>query len=219
MTFKILAPGIVEFENVISNTNELILKIETLDEKINLNLDKTLLEPWKNWVYNYENKERPTLCMSKIIPAITEMNPRDIFYEDQKYITECLENAIAYSKKEYCNIYNNLEKIIKSREKFSKLLKYSQGHLMPEHADHGTTSRALSLIVYLNDNYSGGELFFRHFGITAKPSAGSVLCFPSNFIYLHEVKEITFGNRYSYPVWFHNQEKPILPKNEKNVKV
>lgn len=219
MTYNILAPGIVEFLNIVDDPKLLVKKIEDLDLKIINNKNQTSLKSWEPWIYKYDNPDLPILCMSKIVPASDELNKHDIFYNDQVKITEIFENAIQKSTDMYCNIYTNLSKSLKSKERFAKLLKYSSGSMMPAHSDNGYTSRILSLIVYLNDDYDGGELFFKNFDLTIKPKPGSVLCFPSSFIYLHEVKEIKFGVRYSYPVWFHSKVKQDLPINEKLVKL
>jgi predicted 2-oxoglutarate/Fe(II)-dependent dioxygenase YbiX len=60
------------------------------------------------------------------------------------------------------------------------------------------------VLLYLNDDYEGGEITFRNSKITFKPKPGSVLFFPSNFLYVHEVAPITKGPRYALPNWYHN---------------
>ncbi len=58
----------------------------------------------------------------------------------------------------------------------------------------------LSIVGFLNDDYEGGEfLFSRKHEIPLK--AGDILVFPSNFMYPHEVKEVTKGERYSFVAW------------------
>lgn len=52
-------------------------------------------------------------------------------------------------------------------------------------------------IIYLNDNYSGGDLTFSQHNISISPSAGSVIAFDPGFNNLHGVTEITEGNRYT----------------------
>ncbi len=210
---NILAPGIVECENTLDNPSIIIDKIELLEEKINNNKNKTLLKPWQNWVYDYKNKDTVSLCLFKFVPKVSHISKHDIFYDDQSYISESLYNAVETSLKKYYDVYPRAEKNIKSQEKFVKLLKYYPGSFMPAHSDHGITSRTISSVLYLNDNYSGGELYFPYFDITFKPKAGSVILFPSNFMYVHEVKTITDGIRYSFPNWFHNLEKQLLPEN------
>jgi hypothetical protein len=84
------------------------------------------------------------------------------------------------------------------------LLRYDETGHLPAHQDQGISSRVLSVLLYLNDDYEGGEIEFRHSGIKFKPEAGSVLFFPSNFLYVHEVYPVTRGPRYALPNWYHN---------------
>jgi len=58
----------------------------------------------------------------------------------------------------------------------------------------------LTIVGCLNDNYEGGDLVF-FTDTPIKMKAGSLLIFPSNFLYPHEVKLITKGTRYSIVSW------------------
>jgi predicted 2-oxoglutarate/Fe(II)-dependent dioxygenase YbiX len=51
----------------------------------------------------------------------------------------------------------------------------------------------------LNDDYEGGNFVVA--GKTFRTAAGSALIFPSNFMYPHEVIEISEGTRYSVTCW------------------
>jgi predicted 2-oxoglutarate/Fe(II)-dependent dioxygenase YbiX len=58
----------------------------------------------------------------------------------------------------------------------------------------------LSVVGSLNDNYKGGE--FVMFEDTHIPlTAGSVMVFPSVFLYPHRVQAVTEGIRYSLVSW------------------
>jgi hypothetical protein len=61
-------------------------------------------------------------------------------------------------------------------------------------------------ILYLNDNYGGGEIYFPQHEIEISPQAGSLLLFEGSHEYLHGVKEITFGNRYTILAFWDNEE-------------
>ena len=52
-------------------------------------------------------------------------------------------------------------------------------------------------ILYLNDNYEGGELYFTHHDIIIKPEAGMFITFPGGVENIHGVTEITSGTRYT----------------------
>ena len=55
-----------------------------------------------------------------------------------------------------------------------------------------------STVIYLNDEYEGGEIYFPKQGFSTKAKKYSAIFFPGNDrAYLHGVKEITSGNRYT----------------------
>lgn len=85
------------------------------------------------------------------------------------------------------------------------LLKYGTGEHFGRHFDGGIgTNRCVSAVLYLNDDYDGGEIEFIHFGIKLKPAAGTLLLFPSDYAYEHRVHELKNGVRYTAPTWFHD---------------
>jgi len=79
--------------------------------------------------------------------------------------------------------------------------KWNQGQYMGPHFDgqDGDSTLAFSLVAYINDDYEGGEIHFPNQNITLKPKAGSMIMFPSQLPYLHEVKPIISGTRYMSP--------------------
>jgi len=85
-----------------------------------------------------------------------------------------------------------------------ELLRYKKGYFYKLHIDKiaSANDRTLSCIIALNDDYNGGEIAFFYRKKIIKLKRGSVLIFPSNFIYPHEVLPITSGERYSIVTWF-----------------
>lgn len=204
------AIGLVEYKNAIKETNSLLDYIENLDIKIENNKTKTVFKNWSKWKYDSKNDSKYSLCFAKPVPFPNEIDKNDLFYNEQYYISSILHGAIDDAILKYYDVYPRSETNVKSKERFTRLLKFIDSDFMPSHSDHGTTSRVISAILYLNENYDGGELHFPYLDITIKPSSGSVILFPSNFIYTHEVKKITSGTRYSFPNWFHNINTPNL---------
>ena len=86
------------------------------------------------------------------------------------------------------------------------MLRYSGGQEYKAHAD-GTTAggRAVSAILYLNDDYEGGEVEFVNFGVKIKPKAGMLLLFPSNYPYTHIAHPVTSGTKYAIVTWIHDR--------------
>jgi predicted 2-oxoglutarate/Fe(II)-dependent dioxygenase YbiX len=58
----------------------------------------------------------------------------------------------------------------------------------------------LTILGVLNDDYEGGDLVLWE-DTYMRPKKGSVLVFPSNFLYPHKVDTITKGTRYSFVSW------------------
>ena len=66
------------------------------------------------------------------------------------------------------------------------------------HADHGPAyACTVSAVIYLNDDYEGGELYFPRLDkLTYKPKAGDIAIFPSNYIYEHASLDMISGTKY-----------------------
>jgi hypothetical protein len=73
---------------------------------------------------------------------------------------------------------------------------------VPEHrARARAVDRDISVLIYLNDNHSGGELDFKRLSYTLKPKAGMLVGFPSDVRYEHMAKPVISGRRYSLASW------------------
>jgi predicted 2-oxoglutarate/Fe(II)-dependent dioxygenase YbiX len=86
--------------------------------------------------------------------------------------------------------------------------RYLPGTMMRKHYDHIHSIfdgqykgiPILSALGVLNDGYEGGEfMFFDTYEVPLK--GGDIMIFPSNFMYPHEVKEMTKGERYTFVAW------------------
>lgn len=98
-----------------------------------------------------------------------------------------------------------IEEPIQFREGFN-LLRYQTGQEYHAHYDGGTTSgRAVSPILYLNDDYTGGEIEFVNQEIKIKPEAGDFLIFPANFAFRHIAHPVKTGTKYAIVTWLHDR--------------
>ena len=83
------------------------------------------------------------------------------------------------------------------------LLRYNTGGYYREHVDNSPDLlRTLAISINLNDDYVGGEVAFFGNKMHVKGGVGSVVAFPANFMYPHQVLDITEGTRYSIVTWF-----------------
>ena len=70
------------------------------------------------------------------------------------------------------------------------------------------TTRKLSMVCWLNEDFEGGEFEFHHSSIgkednIIKPTKGTIVFFPSWVA--HKVHPVTKGTRYSLVTWFRGQ--------------
>lgn len=86
--------------------------------------------------------------------------------------------------------------------------RYKPGNTMVEHCDHLTSLfegkdhgiPILTFLAVLNDEFSGGELVL--WGDTPVPMrAGTIVVFPSNFLFPHRIDPVIDGLRYSAVSW------------------
>tara|TARA_R100001015_G_C4633546_1_gene198675 strand:- start:3824 stop:4387 length:564 start_codon:yes stop_codon:yes gene_type:complete len=87
------------------------------------------------------------------------------------------------------------------------LLKYKPGGKYEIHVDNDTGAyRTLSCIINLNDDYKGGDLVFfnpmnKKEYKRVKCKTGTIIFFPSTFLFPHAIEPITKGVRYSIVSW------------------
>lgn len=83
-----------------------------------------------------------------------------------------------------------------------ELLQYSEECFYKEHVDSfSNLHRHIAVSFHLNDDYEGGEFGFYNGRHKVKAKKGSVVIFPSNFMYPHEIFPVTKGKRYSIITW------------------
>ena len=128
---------------------------------------------------------------------LTFETPTDLFYWN--FIKKEIEKLYVFYKAKFPKM---------SSEKIDQidLLKYKPGGKYEIHTDHFTNSpRHLSIIINLNDEYEGGDLVFTDQKDNVikrlKLGKGSILFFPSNFMYPHSIQPIKKGTRYSIVAW------------------
>ncbi len=91
-----------------------------------------------------------------------------------------------------------------------QLVRWRTGMHMPPHADranpdgspHGMPFRDFASIVYLNDGYDGGELYFPRLDLTVKPATGMLLAFTGGWHHEHGVLKVLAGDRLTMPAFY-----------------
>jgi hypothetical protein len=92
--------------------------------------------------------------------------------------------------------------------------KYPTGSYADPHSDSseldGTPNawqmNKYACILYLNKSYTGGEIYFPQHNLDISPGAGSLVVFEGSHEYLHGVREITGGDRFTILAFWDNAE-------------
>jgi hypothetical protein len=132
---------------------------------------------------------------------------------ERNFIIDC-EKALYLAVVEYCRVFPVATESIKWRVR-GHIATYRNGQNIGCHSDvsvpgeigeppinQKSLHNTLTAAMLWTDDYQGGELEFRTWGISVKPPAGSILLYPSTFIGAHEVLPTTSGERISYLQWF-----------------
>jgi Rps23 Pro-64 3,4-dihydroxylase Tpa1-like proline 4-hydroxylase len=83
------------------------------------------------------------------------------------------------------------------------LVKFDDGYKMGRHVDDLSLEWLhIAVIYYINDDYDGGEISFIDHNIKIKPKHNSLVIFPGNKNYMHEVLQVIGNDRYSSTLWF-----------------
>jgi hypothetical protein len=130
-------------------------------------------------------------------------------YKNNKDILEILDGIIKRLKPIIDNFFG-----VDASPTSPAIVKWKKGHYQEPHADKEMTDSGnegkpndfpwydLSTVIYLNEDYDGGKLFFPQHDLEFSPSSGSVYFFPGDKNYVHGVSEITSGERFTCPFFW-----------------
>ena len=195
---KIQYDKIHYYRNVIVDPEFLINLIERSDSSLT---ETSSIPKWSKWSasgdieYTFGYQKRFT-------------NNVDIdLNSDIRRINNILREAILISSEDYSKTHGI---DIGSLMPLS-ISKYSTGKSMGPHVDdYGDGENPnISVVLYLNDNYDGGEIYFKEQDIKIKPEAGSIVIFPSVEPYYHESLPVTNGIKYMCPGFWRKTNKVV----------
>lgn len=102
-----------------------------------------------------------------------------------------------------CNWIKNELRISNIYPEHTEIVKWPESSKQPVHRDLSRKTTVFTSVLYLNDNFQGGETYFPDIGEVVKPRTGRIVGFPGTLV-LHGVQKILTGTRYTVPCWFTN---------------
>jgi Rps23 Pro-64 3,4-dihydroxylase Tpa1-like proline 4-hydroxylase len=106
-----------------------------------------------------------------------------------------------------------MEKFTPGRPIYSdsaQIVRWSAGAELPPHADNiepdgrpnATPHRSHSSVLYLNDGFVGGEIYFPGLQVRVRPEPGLLIAFTAGTEHVHGVLPILSGERFTLAGWF-----------------
>ncbi|MCZ6604194.1 MAG: 2OG-Fe(II) oxygenase [Alphaproteobacteria bacterium] len=157
-------------------------------------------------------------CLERNIKLVAKDAPGNEFFDDRYlWITSLPETepkAKWFMQEARMRICEILQRFYEETEPIYsdtiQLVKWWEGiehtaHADNEHPDgslHNTPFRDYAAVVYLNDDYEGGEFFIEPLKIMLRPEKGTMVCFRGDMSHMHGVKMVTKGLRYTMPSWY-----------------
>lgn len=185
----ITAGAIAVYENAWENGNETIDKIIKIANNNSLDIG---FSPSKTITDTTEQSIRTSYGLS--------INKYANVDEYISLVNSRCSDLISSALKDYVGLFE-IEQEIKDIKKYT-LLRYSVGQQYYRHYDGGTESaRSISVLIYLNDDYEGGEIEFPNFKTKIKPKSGMMILFPSNYAYAHIAHPVLSGEKYAIVTW------------------
>lgn len=187
--FEFLDDNIAYFKNAIENTDLILQYLEDTEALSDIDNIISKWIPWQAYGEDYTYGIRKKVNAENI----------NIINLKVLYIVDSIHSAMINVGKIYAE-FKNLNESPNVSKNFV-INKYDTGIEMGPHVDWNENNPNLqySYVVYLNDNYKGGEIHFTNQDIIIKPEAGSIVLFPSTEPYQHRVLPIIEGNKYFIP--------------------
>ncbi len=169
--------------------NIFVIKNFIKKEEANLLIDlakNATIDEWSN--YNHIEKSAGNEWEDRIL-----IIDKCVGFDDNtnKIVTDLFTKI----KKEINTILN---KDIYVYTGFNMIYRSVVGQAMKTHSDSGLGPKfKYGIVLYLNDDYVGGEIFYPNVGVEIKPESCSLVLHPAHEAYRHGVKEVSSGTRYS----------------------
>lgn len=196
MEYEVIKNKIVYFKNVLPNHKEIVEGLEKYSNNI--------ITDWVDWGNVYYSSVEQKSSSDKYYGVGKSIY--DISYDygnlnkESHYIYKSIDDSIAKCS----DIYKEIMKIGDDNPRI-KSAGYVVGKYYPDksrgsHIDCPYDDKEHSYVLYINDDYEGGELHFEKLDVVIKPEAGSIIMFKSNDPdNLHQTYPLKSGYKYIIP--------------------
>ena len=190
-----LAPGIICYKDVISHATTLNIQMESAMEIIDLKWEPAYVRSGNENIIDKSYRDTGSIYVPYNNNQITDYStPTNSFFSS---LSNLFLEKFTPVHDDYKDHYGTTTKFHESYA----ILKYGIGQNFVNHIDDFDNTRQISMVYYMNNDYSGGEIVFPRFDLTYKPGKDEMIMFPSTYVYNHSVLPVTSGVRYAIASW------------------
>jgi hypothetical protein len=191
------ANGVYIYKNTLNKELDLVNRLEQVMT------DNEGKNDWVKWseaqVGDYQTMKDYRDCVDFKVRKIDFEWSKKYDLTSLKSIYDDIDVRLQECIKHYSSMYN----ITMEYQEAVNFVRYGKGQHFGVHADHGFSYVCtVSTVMYLNDNYSGGGLYFPYLNYTYTPEEGDIVLFPSTFIYSHAALPVEEGVKYAAVTMF-----------------
>jgi len=196
ISYEIVKEKVVYFKNVFDDIDKVIATLESLNN--------SAVTDWERWDTGDPDNSygEVKFVARRNLHLVEDQEQR----EKSLWLMDTLADAMAKAATIYSSIFD-IDEVslryakgaLKHRGNTTGINKYYPDRHMGPQIDWNESNSDVeyTIVIYLNDNYDGGELRFVEPEIDAKikPEAGSIVIFPSFMPYRHESMHISNGRK------------------------
>ena len=120
---------------------------------------------------------------------------KDIMLDSMNQITAKIEEHSGFTK-----LYSDCLSMTRWPSGY-ELIPHADGE-EPDNSPHIFPWRLFGSVIYINDDYEGGEIYYPRLGLSMKPKSGMLAIHPGTLDFLHGVRPVTSGVRYTIASFF-----------------
>lgn len=184
---KIYSDNIFYYENVVFHPDKVI---EQLEESDLILKDSDAIGQWKPLVV----KDESSVASETVLGETKTTSPKKYLTSSSEvqFVFGQIKNSLTFTTDHYVSSLGT------SPGKMSSLIinKYFVGSETSPSIGSYRDDAHISALLYLNDDYEGGELVFPEQGVSIKPFAGSIVVFPSTEPFFYQNNKIISGEKY-----------------------
>lgn len=167
-------------------------------EEIDFIYSRAANAPQEEWDSEYDKEMEKTAEEQGYVTQeekeyfFNNINKKNLFWKNKILTIKNTEMCLAINDR-FFDIWKAKDYELGFPEKIQR--QYVNGEPLKVHYDAVHNNKVLeAVVIYINDNYEGGELVFPQHNLSIKPKAGTMITFPGTSDYEHGTNVVTAGS-------------------------